>query len=187
MQKLLFLDRDGTLIREPNDYQVDAHEKVHLLPGVIHALKRIQDAGWGLVIVTNQDGLGTPAWPREKFEAVNNWILALLAGEGISFLGVFADEHFPEDNHPNRKPGTGMVDPLLAEIGRENIDWAHTWMIGDRSTDAQFAQNLGCRSLTIRDPHSADGEARVVLKSATPPPTTHVTSWAEAAEIILGA
>ena len=175
-RKLLFVDRDGTLVREPHDFQIDALDKISFLPGVILGMKQLVDMGYEPVMVTNQDGLGSESYPLDKFRAAMDKILEIFAGEGVQFLKVCVDEHYPEDNHPNRKPNTGMVTALVAS---DDFDLANSYMIGDRSTDAMFAQNLGCRSITIQDAQSADGEAKVKIKASQPVPTTHVTSWAE--------
>ena len=175
-RKLLFVDRDGTLVREPHDYQIDDLSKISFLPGVIHAMKALVDLGYEPVIVTNQDGLGSESYPLDKFQKAMDKILEIFEGEGVKFLKVCVDEHFPEDNHPNRKPNTGMVTELIVS---DEFDLANSYMIGDRSTDAMFARNVGCRSITIKDPDSADGEKKVKIKSDEPIATTHVTSWKE--------
>ncbi len=178
-RKLLFVDRDGTLVREPHDYQIDDLSKISFLPGVIHAMKSLVDMGYEPVMVTNQDGLGGEGYPLDKFQVAMDKILEIFEGEGVKFLKVCVDEHFPEDNHPNRKPNTGMVTELITS---DDFDLANSYMVGDRSTDAMFARNVGCRSITIKDPDSADGEAKVKIKSDEPIATTHVTSWAELVE-----
>lgn len=170
--RVLFIDRDGTIIREPADFQIDAFEKLSLLPGVIHCLRKLVDAGFVLVMVSNQDGLGTEAWPEERFWPVQNFLIDLLAGEGIPFKEVFIDKHLAAENHPNRKPGTGM---LLGFLGENEVDMGRSYVIGDRRTDAMLAQNLGCHSLTIKDPLSNDGDQRQPDSPVVP--TTHFTHW----------
>jgi imidazoleglycerol-phosphate dehydratase/histidinol-phosphatase len=150
MTRILFLDRDGVLLEEPADEQVDSFEKFRLVPGVIPALLRVRDAGFEFVMVTNQDGLGTPSFPREAFAGPQALLLQVLASQGIVFRDVFVDTHRPEDNHPDRKPGIGMVLPYLRD---RRIDLAGSAMVGDRDTDMQFAANLGVRGLRLGPGH----------------------------------
>ena len=148
MKKALFIDRDGTIIREPEDEQVDSLEKFSFLPGAIRSLAAIRElTGYELVMVTNQDGLGTPAYPQECFDSLQRLLLDTLASAGVVFDDILIDTHFPEDNAPTRKPGTGM---LTAYTGGE-YDMEACYVIGDRATDVQLAQNLGCRALQIGD------------------------------------
>ena len=117
MKKALFIDRDGTIIREPEDEQVDSLEKFSFLPGAIRSLAAIRElTGYELVMVTNQDGLGTPAYPQECFDSLQRLLLDTLASAGVVFDDILIDTHFPEDNAPTRKPGTGM---LTAYMGGE--------------------------------------------------------------------
>jgi imidazoleglycerol-phosphate dehydratase/histidinol-phosphatase len=171
-KKILFIDRDGTIIREPHDYQIDSLDKVSFLPYVIGSLSKLVAAGYELVMVSNQDGLGSDALPWEKFNPPQAFMEAVLAGEGITFLEVLLDEHYAHENHPNRKPSTGMILPLLA---RYDIDLGQCYVIGDRKTDAKLAENLGCRSLTIKDALSNDGDA--TLTDMPQPPTQLFTDW----------
>ena len=151
---VLFVDRDGTLIAEPDDFQVDAFDKLRLVDGVIPALLRLRDAGWQFVIVTNQDGLGTAAFPQAAFDGPHQLMLQLFASQGIAFREVLIDASFPADRSPNRKPATGLVTHLLKDRG---IDWGRSAMVGDRDTDIAFAANLGIRSFKLRSPHFGDG------------------------------
>lgn len=147
MQRLLFIDRDGTIIREPEDEQIDSFEKLRFVSGVIRNLNFIcQHLDFQLVMVSNQDGLGTDAFPEETFWPVHNFMLQTLEDEGIRFSDILIDSHFPSDNSPCRKPGTGM---LKAYMGNSAYDLAHSYVIGDRETDAQLAHNLGCKALII--------------------------------------
>jgi imidazoleglycerol-phosphate dehydratase/histidinol-phosphatase len=146
MTRIVFLDRDGVLLEEPADEQVDSYGKFRLVPGVIAALQRLRDAGFEFVMVTNQDGLGTASFPREAFEGPQQLLLQVLASQGIVFRDVFVDTHRPEDNHPDRKPGIGLVLPYLRD---RSIDLAASAMVGDRETDLQFAANLGVRGLRL--------------------------------------
>ncbi len=146
-RRILFLDRDGTLNEETADEQIDSLDKVRLMPGVIPALLALKAAGFAFVMVTNQDGLGTPALPREAFEPAHRFILQLLASQGIEFDAVFICPHFKRENCGCRKPDTGMVRDYLASAP---IDKTRSFMIGDRDTDMQFAANLGVHGLQVR-------------------------------------
>ncbi len=148
-KKVLFIDRDGTLIVEPSDtYQVDTLEQLEFLPQVIRNLYFIRhklDFEWALV--TNQDGLGTASYPQKTFELVQNKFLQTLKNEDIEFDKIFIDTSFPEDNKPTRKPGTGM----LAGYFSEKYDLAGSYIIGDRYTDVELAKNLGCKGIFISE------------------------------------
>ena len=147
MKRLLFIDRDGTLIKEPADEQIDSFDKLEFVEGVFRNLGFIRkNLDFEFVMVSNQDGLGTDSFPEETFWPVHNFILKTLKGEGIEFDNILIDRHFPEDNHPCRKPGTGM---LTQYIDNPEYDLAGSYVIGDRETDAQLARNLGCKSLIL--------------------------------------
>ena len=147
MKKILFIDRDGTLIKEPEDEQIDAFEKLIFVEGVFRNLSFIRkNLDFEFVMVSNQDGLGTESFPEDTFWPVHNFIMQTLKGEGIEFDNVLIDRHFPTDNHPCRKPGTGM---LKEYIENPEYDIAGSYVIGDRDTDAQLAENLGCKSLIL--------------------------------------
>jgi imidazoleglycerol-phosphate dehydratase/histidinol-phosphatase len=144
--KALFVDRDGTLIEEPPDEQVDALEKVRFLPGVFAALSRLRDAGYTLVMVTNQDGLGTPSFPADRFELPQAFVLEAFRSQGLEFEAVFVCPHTRQDGCRCRKPGTALVDDWIRERG---VDLATSAMIGDRDTDLKFAENLGIRGIRV--------------------------------------
>jgi len=146
-RRIVFLDRDGTLNEEPPDEQVDSLEKIRLMPGVIAALLELKRAGFGFVMVTNQDGLGTGSLPTERFELAHQFILRLFASQGIEFEAVFICPHFVRDNCDCRKPNTGMLREYLAVNA---LDLAHSYVIGDRDTDLQLAANLGLQGLRVR-------------------------------------
>lgn len=139
-RRILFVDRDGTLIVEPPDKQIDSLEKLELVEGVIPALLKLQEAGYELVIVSNQDGLGTPSNPLENFQLAHDKMLALFSSQGIEFSAEHIDPHFEEDASPNRKPGIGM---LLDYLKTGQLDLDDSWVIGDRQTDLQLADNMG--------------------------------------------
>ena len=139
-RRILFLDRDGTLIIEPEDFQIDSLEKLELVEGVIPALLKLKAAGYEFVIVSNQDGLGTASNPLENFQPAHDKMLSLFASQGISFVAEHFDPHFEHDNSPNRKPGIGM---LLDYLKAGDLDFEDSWVIGDRQTDLQLADNMG--------------------------------------------
>jgi imidazoleglycerol-phosphate dehydratase/histidinol-phosphatase len=147
MNKVIFVDRDGTLLKEPYDEQIDALEKVEFVPGAISGLKALTGLGYELVMASNQDGLGTPAFPEETFWPAQNLLLKTLEGEGVVFDDILIDPSFPEDNSPNRKPGTGMFGKYLDG----SYDLAASWVIGDRETDRKLAENLGARALLVSE------------------------------------
>jgi imidazoleglycerol-phosphate dehydratase/histidinol-phosphatase len=147
MSAILFVDRDGTLIEEPADFQIDRFDKLRFVPGVIPAMLQLRDAGYEFVMVTNQDGLGTESFPRSTFDGPHDLMLQVFASQGIVFRDVLIDTSFPADNAPTRKPGLGLVQGYLRDRG---IDWARSAMIGDRETDVQFARNLGVRAFQLK-------------------------------------
>jgi imidazoleglycerol-phosphate dehydratase/histidinol-phosphatase len=146
MKKVLFIDRDGTIIEEPEDEQVDSFKKLTFLPGAITSLSKIaKETDFELVMVTNQDGLGTSLHPEENFWPVQNKLLEILKGEGVSFAEIFIDKTTPEQNAPTRKPGTALLVKYLAT----GIDLNSSYVIGDRITDVELAKNLGCKAILI--------------------------------------
>lgn len=156
MKKILFIDRDGTLIKEPADEQIDAFEKLVFVEDMFTNLAFIRKKlDFEFVMVSNQDGLGTDSFPENTFWPVHNFILQTLKGEGIEFDNILIDRHFPEDNHPCRKPGTGMLTEYISksnlnpECKAPIYDLKESYVIGDRETDAQLANNLGCKSLIL--------------------------------------
>lgn len=146
-QRYLFIDRDGTLIQEPDDEQIDSFSKLEFVPGMFRNLSFIKrNLDFKFVMVSNQDGLGTASFPEYTFWPVHNFIIQSLAGEGITFDEELIDRHFPEDNSPMRKPGTGMVEKFM---NNPEVDLANSYVIGDRATDAQLAENMGCKALIL--------------------------------------
>jgi len=162
---LLFIDRDGTLVQEPPDQQVDDVGKVRLLPGVVPALLRLVDAGYRLVLVSNQDGRGTDAFPEEDFRRAHDFIVELFASQGIRFEAEFICPHFPDAGCACRKPGTGLLTRFIAQ---HPPDMERSFVIGDRETDLEFAANLGLPGLKV----GAGGDGSM--------------SWPEVARRILG-
>jgi imidazoleglycerol-phosphate dehydratase/histidinol-phosphatase len=152
---VLFIDRDGTIIHEPADEQIDSLEKLSFLPKVFRNLYRLQQK-FELAMVTNQDGLGTASFPEDTFWPAHNKMMQALEGEGIRFAGIHIDEHFARENHPNRKPGIGM---LTGYLNNADYDIARSFVIGDRLTDVELAKNLGCKGIFIAPAQS--GWARV--------------------------
>ena len=147
-KKVLFIDRDGTIIREPEDFQIDAFEKLEFLPNVINSLSKIaKELSYELVIVSNQDGLGTDSFPEETFWPVQNFIINTLKNEGVEFSEIHIDSSFENENKPTRKPGVGMLQKYIYG----NYDLANSFVIGDRKTDVQLAENLGSKSIFISE------------------------------------
>jgi len=163
MKKVLFIDRDGTIIVEPpTDFQVDSLEKLEFLPKAISNLRKIaEETDYELVMVTNQDGLGTSSFPEDTFWPAQNKMLQTLKGENIDFAAIHVDRSFPEDNLPTRKPGTG----LLTSYFSEEYDLANSYVIGDRLTDVQLAVNLGSKAILIGSELANEGVS-AEMKSA---------------------
>jgi imidazoleglycerol-phosphate dehydratase/histidinol-phosphatase len=147
MQKILFIDRDGTLINEPKDFQIDSYEKLQFLPEVIPYLSRIaKETDFKFVMVTNQDGLGTKSFPEKTFWPVHNLMMDVLKSAGIVFDEVLIDRSFAKDNLPTRKPNTGL---LTNYFNTKKYDLVNSYVIGDRLTDIQLAKNLGAKGILI--------------------------------------
>lgn len=146
MKKVLFIDRDGTLIVEPDDEQVDSLEKLEFYPKVFQNLSKIaNELEYELVMVTNQDGLGTASFPEETFWPVQNKIIQAFSNEGVVFSEILIDRSFSHENLPTRKPGTAMLTHYL----KGNYDLKNSFVIGDRTTDIQLAHNMGCKSILL--------------------------------------
>ncbi|MCG8308430.1 MAG: bifunctional histidinol-phosphatase/imidazoleglycerol-phosphate dehydratase HisB [Cytophagales bacterium] len=152
MQKILFIDRDGTIIKEPpEDLQVDSLEKLEFVPGVISNLKKIREQlDYLFVMVSNQDGLGTDSFPEETFWPAHNKMLKTLEGEGIVFDEILIDRSFEADHLPTRKPGTGLLTHYL----NGEFDLDNSFVIGDRITDIQLAKNIGSKSILLGQKHN---------------------------------
>lgn len=157
MKRVLFIDRDGTLINEaPPTYQLDSFDKLTFYPHMFEYMGRIaRELDFELVMVTNQDGLGTEIFPEETFWPLHNLVMKSLEGEGIYFKKVFIDRSFPQDEAPTRKPGTGM---LTEYMNNPAYDLANSFVIGDRITDVQLAKNLGCKAIWLNVDASLGGK-----------------------------
>ncbi|MBE6287547.1 MAG: bifunctional histidinol-phosphatase/imidazoleglycerol-phosphate dehydratase HisB [Mediterranea massiliensis] len=167
MKKVLFIDRDGTLVIEPPvDYQLDSLEKLEFYPKVMRNLGFVRSKlDFEFVMVTNQDGLGTSSFPEETFWPAHNLMMKTLEGEGITFDNICIDRSFPEENAPTRKPRTGM---LTKYINNPDYDLAGSFVIGDRPTDVELAKNLGCRAIFLQDDDSLlSDELKAVCTLAT--------------------
>lgn len=148
MKKVLFIDRDGTIVKEPDDEQVDAFEKLIFYPKVFEYLGKIcKELDFEIIMVTNQDGLGTPDNSYEKFWPIHNFIIDTFKGQGINFKEVYIDETYAKDNAPTRKPNTG----LLTKFFSDEYDLENSFVIGDRLTDVELAKNLGGKGIFIND------------------------------------
>ena len=150
-QRVLFIDRDGTLIDEPPDQQIDSLQKLRLVPGVIPALLRLRDAGYAFVMVSNQDGLGTASFPEPTFREPHEFLRELLASQGIRFEAEFICPHSPADDCACRKPKTGLLDDYLRA---HPIDLQRSYVIGDRDTDLELARNLGIEAFACAPTHA---------------------------------
>jgi imidazoleglycerol-phosphate dehydratase / histidinol-phosphatase len=150
MKKILFIDRDGTVnLEAPPTYQIDSFDKLQFYPGVFTWLGKIAaELDFELVMVTNQDGLGTDAYPEKDFETIQNFVIQALENEGIRFTTVYIDKTYPHENAPTRKPGTGM---LTGYLNNPAYDIPGSFVIGDRITDMQLAYNLQCKGIWIND------------------------------------
>ncbi|WP_036877110.1 bifunctional histidinol-phosphatase/imidazoleglycerol-phosphate dehydratase HisB [Xylanibacter oryzae] len=146
-KRVLFIDRDGTLIQEPADEQIDSFDKLKFTKGMFKNLGFIHSKlDFEFIMVSNQDGLGTNSFPENTFWPVQNFIIQTLDGEGITFDEILIDRHFPNDNAPTRKPNTGLVEKY---INNPEYDLSSSYVIGDRDTDRKFADNIGCKSLIL--------------------------------------
>lgn len=181
MKTALFIDRDGTLIVEPPvTYQVDNLSQMTFLPGVLRNLYFIQkNLTFELVMVTNQDGLGTSVYPQENFDAVQGKMLEVMEGEGIHWNNIHIDKSFPEDNLPTRKPGTGM----LGQYMDGSYDLANSYVIGDRLTDVKLAENLGCKAIFIA-PSIEEGKEMVAQEGLSDACAKVVTGWDQISEFL---
>jgi len=179
MKRVLFIDRDGTLIVEPPDQQIDSLEKLEFIPGVFTWLGKItKETDFELVMVTNQDGLGTKSFPEETFWPAQNKIIKAFEGEGIKFTAIHIDKSFPDENKSTRKPGVGMLTQYLDET---TYDLKKSFVIGDRITDIQLAKNLGAKGILINDNPFKE---KLVEESLTENCALITKSWQEIYELV---
>ena len=183
MQKILFIDRDGTLIAEPPiDYQVDSLEKLEYLPMVFRYLSKIvEEMDYELVMVTNQDGLGTESFSEDTFWPAHNKMMKALTNEGIYFKEVLIDRSFPEDNAPTRKPRTGL---LTQYMNNSAYDLANSYVIGDRLSDIELAKNLGAKGIWISDVSEFEGDVTLQAEGLKETCVATVKDWIEIYEFL---
>lgn len=173
MFSALFIDRDGTILQEPADEQIDSFEKFHFVPGVISALRFLrQNTNYRLVMVSNQDGLGTDLYPEADFWPTHNLMLEILKGEGVEFDDILIDRSLPHENKPTRKPGTAM----LVAYTDGSCDLASSFVIGDRPSDEQLAHNLGAQPLIISDSLTWDKIAEIIYAGSRNATVTRTTA-----------
>lgn len=182
MKKVLFIDRDGTLIREPEDQQIDSFEKLEFYPEVFTYLKKIaQELDFDLVMVTNQDGLGTASFPEKTFWPVHDLMIKCFENEGIIFSNQHIDRTFAKDNAPTRKPNTGLLKAYFSE----DYDLKNSFVIGDRLTDIELAKNLGAKGIYINDnTYLGTDEIGVTENELTAHTTLETNSWSEIYEFL---
>ena len=179
MKKILFIDRDGTLIKEPPDEQIDSLEKLEYLPHVFQGLSQVANANlYELVMVTNQDGLGTERFPENTFWPAHQKMMQAFENEGITFSAVHIDKSFPHENLPTRKPGTGMLTAYL----NGQYDMANSFVLGDRVTDVVLAKNLGCKAIFINDGSKAN---EILTQGLTDFVALTTTSWKDIANFLV--
>jgi imidazoleglycerol-phosphate dehydratase/histidinol-phosphatase len=179
LKRILFIDRDGTLIYEaPPTYQLDSFDKLTFYPHMFEYMGRIaRELDYELVMVTNQDGMGTDSFPEDTFWPLQNLVMKSLEGEDIHFSAVHIDKTFPKDNAPTRKPGTGMLTQYL---NNPAYDIANSYVIGDRITDVQLAKNLGCKAIWLnQDPSLGAGEIKDKVDELRPVIALESTLWSD--------
>ena len=184
MKRILFIDRDGTLINEaPPTYQIDSFEKLEFYPHALEFMIKIaQQFDYELVMVTNQDGLGSPSFPEDTFWPVQNFVMKAMENEGIHFSAVHIDKTFPKDNAPTRKPGIGMLQEYLDE---EKYDIKNSFVIGDRITDVQLAKNLGCKAFWLNnDPNLGGKEISNSFQELESTIALETTEWSKIYEFL---
>ena len=188
--RLLFIDRDGTLIKEPPTEEIRSLRDIEFVPGAIRCLSFLRrHTDFTFALVSNQDGLGTEAYPEEVFRPLHNFIMKTYADQGVTFDAQYIDCHSPKDHHPNRKPGTGMLTEYIEGAKDGKVDLENSYVIGDRETDAQLARNLGCRAVILANPAitSMDpGNSFSARPGESDDKIIYVNSWDEATEIIYG-
>ncbi|MDQ5929855.1 MAG: imidazoleglycerol-phosphate dehydratase / histidinol-phosphatase [Bacteroidota bacterium] len=183
MKKILFIDRDGTIVLEPKGYQLDSLEKLEFYPKSFQYLAKIAtELDYELAMVTNQDGLGTASFPEETFWPTQNFILRAFENEGVLFDDIFIDRSFPEDNAPTRKPRTGM---LTKYIDNPNYDLANSFVLGDRITDVELAKNLGAKAIFLKQEEGLGGtETSVAHEELETVIALQTTDWKKIYEFL---
>jgi imidazoleglycerol-phosphate dehydratase/histidinol-phosphatase len=184
MKRILFIDRDGTLIREaPPSYQIDSFDKLEFYPNMFEYMGRIaREFDYELLMVTNQDGLGSASFPEDQFWPVHHFVIKSLENEGIHFKQVYIDKSFPKDNAPTRKPGIGMLTDYL---DNEEYDLENSFVIGDRITDVQMARNLGCKAIWLNnDPGLGGAEVEREGKGLDEFVALETTQWSSIYEFL---
>ncbi|RAK25353.1 imidazoleglycerol-phosphate dehydratase [Flavobacterium aquaticum] len=182
-KRVLFIDRDGTLVLEPENYQLDCLTKLEFYPKVFQFLSKIaKELDFELVMVTNQDGLGTESFPENTFWPTQNFILKVFENEGVTFDEIFIDKSFPEDNAPTRKPRTGMLTKYL---NNSDYDLENSFVIGDRITDVELAKNLGSKAIFIKNEENLGGnEIATSLEELQNVITLQTTDWQQIYEFL---
>lgn len=179
MKRVIFVDRDGTIITEPPvDYQVDSLEKLEFMAGAISGLKSVAELDYELVMASNQDGLGTDSFPEETFWPAHTKMLRTLAGEGVFFDDQLIDPTLPEENSPTRKPGVGMFGKYLSG----EYDMAASYVVGDRATDVELAYNLGAKAILLQP--KTEGEAMLAGKAFASACVLITPAWCDVAEYL---
>ncbi len=178
LQKLLFIDRDGTIIVEPTDYQVDSMEKLQMMPGAVEALSWIAaNLDYTLVMVTNQDGLGTPSFPEEQFWPAQNEMVEILREARVVFSEVLIDRTHPHEKAPTRKPGIGLVKHYC----QGNCDLKSSYVIGDRLTDLELAKNLGAKGILLKGKPGQSDPQEIARRGLKQTVVLIASDWAEIA------
>lgn len=190
MRRILFIDRDGTLVKETPTEEIRSLSDIEFVPGSIRCLSFLRrHTDFEFALVSNQDGLGSDAYPVSLFSPLHSFIMKTFADQGVDFDAEFIDCHSPADNHPNRKPGTGMLTAYVEAAKAGKVDLASSFVIGDRETDAQLARNLGCKAVILANPAVTSLDPSNSF-SARPgqadDSVAYVRSWDEAAGIIYG-
>lgn len=182
MKKLLFIDRDGTLVLEPEDYQVDSFQKLKFYPQVFTYLSKIaKELDYELVMVTNQDGLGTASHPEENFWPIQNFIIETFENEDVKFEDIFIDKTFAKDNAPTRKPNTGL---LTKYFNKDTYDLENSFVIGDRITDVKLAKNLNSKAIFINNDENLGADEILENDDLDNVIALKTTSWKEIYEFL---
>ena len=178
--KVLFIDRDGTLIAEPPDQQIDSLQKLKIFRHALDGLARIAQLDYELVMVTNQDGLGTSAFPEKSFWPPHNAMLDALTKAGVKFKEVLIDKSFPHENAPTRKPRTGLVTRYMSGA----YDLKNSFVIGDRLTDVELAKNLGCRGIFLTTKPGQNDPRAIADKNLGGVIALQASDWLEVADYL---